>query len=250
MTEKLSKKEAKQLRAEREAILVQAETFLEDDDYELLTELFSQISELSTKLGDNALAAEFRNRAVQIRSILDAPETAPPPQTSLQPPASYPAPQEPAPLPQTYSQPLPSYITPPEPEVPSTAYDIPEPSQYSSPESPSYHTPPLPSTKPQPEVPPLQTMSDKLQQIKNIAGSLIGQRRSEQGSALDSGIIPTVVRDESEVIMEILNEKLPFMNDKQKQDALKKIIEKPSGPQRDAWLKVFLIKNKQYAKEH
>ncbi|MHA1267110.1 MAG: hypothetical protein ACTSRS_17860 [Candidatus Helarchaeota archaeon] len=77
--------------------------------------------------------------------------------------------------------------------------------------------------------------------------SLIAQRRTETGKTLHSGIVPKIVRDEREVIMEILNEKLPYMPRKEKDKAVEKILQQPVGAQRDAWLKVFLIKNKKYA---
>ena len=77
----------------------------------------------------------------------------------------------------------------------------------------------------------------------------IDERRTEQGEALDSGIVPKIVKKEEDVISEILAEKLPLLPENEKQKAIEKILTYSAGAAREAWLKVFLIKNKQYAKK-
>jgi len=78
---------------------------------------------------------------------------------------------------------------------------------------------------------------------------LISERRTEQGEALQSGIVPKIVKSEEEAVREILGEKLPLLPENEKQKAIQKILTYTPGAAREAWLKVFLIKNKQYAKK-
>ncbi|NVM31291.1 MAG: hypothetical protein HWN65_20805 [Candidatus Helarchaeota archaeon] len=78
--------------------------------------------------------------------------------------------------------------------------------------------------------------------------SLIAQRRTEHGTPLESGIIPTIVKNEREILFEILTEKLPYMTDREKEIAIENLLKLPPGAKRNAFLKVFLIKHKKYAK--
>jgi len=84
--------------------------------------------------------------------------------------------------------------------------------------------------------------------ITSETQSLIKERRVEQGEALQSGIIPKIVKSEEEIIREILDEKVPLLPEKDKQKAIEKILTYSPGAAREAWLKVFLIKNKQYVR--
>ena len=77
--------------------------------------------------------------------------------------------------------------------------------------------------------------------------SLNGQRRTEQGTLLESGIVPTVVIVESDVLLEIIEEKLPHIPSGEKEKAVKKLLTYSEGPSRNAWLNTFLIINKRYA---
>lgn len=77
--------------------------------------------------------------------------------------------------------------------------------------------------------------------------SLIDQRRTASGNALKCGIIPTVVKNDREILLEIITENLPYISDKDKEHAVERLLKLPAGAKRDAYLKVFLIKNRQYA---
>ncbi|NVM27780.1 MAG: hypothetical protein HWN65_02970 [Candidatus Helarchaeota archaeon] len=132
--------------------------------------------------------------------------------------------------------------TAPAPALPSAAPPAVNPAAPpASPPAALPTTPPAFSPAPYQSPPPQSPSQD--------IDSLIAQRRTSQGSTLQSGIVPTVVRDEEDVIREILNEKVPYMPDRDKEKAIEKILTYPPGVQRDAWLKVFLIKNKRYTKK-
>ena len=262
----LSKKDEKNLKEERAALVAQAETFLESDDYELLPDLFTQIAELSRKLGEEDIADDFSARAKNISSLFAAPATPPSQDTPARSPPQAPSPAPATPSPISTTAPgtppptkSPTIRLPPAQEVMGRiserlqqlqsavdGIDVPSvtPPSTTAPEqpttiptTPTIESAPAPFQKsPPPTVPP------------KAPDALIAQRRTEQGTTLTSGIVPTVVKDEREVLVDILTEKLPLIPHWEKEEAIEKILARPSGPQREAWLKVFLIKNKKYAK--
>lgn len=109
-------------------------------------------------------------------------------------------------------------------------------------------TPPSPVPSPM-APPPINNPTPPSAPNTAEAQELISERRTEQGEALQSGIVPKIVKSEEEVVQEILSEKLPLLPEEVKQKAIEKILTYTPGAAREAWLKVFLIKNKQYAKK-
>ncbi|MHA1324022.1 MAG: hypothetical protein ACTSRL_14650, partial [Candidatus Helarchaeota archaeon] len=87
MSKGLSKKEIKRLRAEREALLAQATEFLESDDYELLSDLFTEIAALSEELGEIEIAKDFSQRAEQIHALLLSPDAPLEPEIQVEAPS-------------------------------------------------------------------------------------------------------------------------------------------------------------------
>ena len=428
MARNLSREEEQVLRAERDDLLAQATAFFEEDDYELLPELFLQIAEVSHKLGDYDLAEGFKRKADEMRALFisqDAPLepeilsqdkremppaipsassfnlppsiktphiatpsvpqpppepfpaiklaplpvlkeapskkpkdaltekieklknllnaiptselNAPAPKILITPPSRPadesreitlpsigPAPTEAPPimLPsiETGSINEPPPITPYEPppvapdepppvapnEPPLIALDEPEiiapyeppliaepvttdelldilgPSKVKPPTSPPTTEellnilgppkvkpptspptvkgplvilPPIKKPRPSPSSAPFTAAPPRNKQTVNPPSttletqSLINERRTEQGKALQSGIVPKIVKNEEEIISEILNEKVPFLPDNEKKKAIEKILTYSPGAAREAWLKVFLIKNKQYTRK-
>ena len=77
--------------------------------------------------------------------------------------------------------------------------------------------------------------------------SLVEQRRTEHGAPLVSGIVPTIVKSEREILFEILSDNLPYMTDKDKVNAVENLLKLPPGHKRNAFLKVFIIKHREYA---
>jgi len=115
--------------------------------------------------------------------------------------------------------------------------------------------PPIKKPRPSPSSAPFTAAPPRNKQTVNPPSttletqSLINERRTEQGKALQSGIVPKIVKNEEEIISEILNEKVPFLPDNEKKKAIEKILTYSPGAAREAWLKVFLIKNKQYTRK-
>ncbi|MHA1276462.1 MAG: hypothetical protein ACTSQI_04025 [Candidatus Helarchaeota archaeon] len=335
----LSKKDIKKLREEREELLAQIEVFIQEDDYTILPDLFTQIAELSDQLNEPELAQEFRNRSIQIQALIipddaelepelllepsSSPSYSPPSDALPSAPVSYtppspsstpstpishspPPPPSPQPPPSPESSPNPSVSIPAttslaeklrqlkefaanlvksgtsfeaaepppdEPSPPSTSekYSVPPtpPELLSSqPLSPTPFPPPAtpptyqPTTSPAPPAPQSSQLSQTvspptaplpqdpsppaLSETPHIE-SLLRQRSIETGAPLESGIVPTVVKSEGDVLNEILTEKLPYLPDDEKQAAIEKLLTYENGPKREAMLKVFLIKNKKYA---
>ena len=95
--------------------------------------------------------------------------------------------------------------------------------------------------------PPVSEPPSKPSIIDSPLDELVAQKRIKQGNPLDSGIVPTVVRSIKEILFEILSEKLPVLPEAIKRDGIEKLLDRPPGPERNAFFKVFLIKNKKYA---
>ncbi|MHA1131471.1 MAG: hypothetical protein ACTSQQ_11775, partial [Candidatus Helarchaeota archaeon] len=84
----LSKKDIKKLREEREELLAQIEVFIQEDDYTILPDLFTQIAELSDQLNEPELAQEFRNRSIQIQALIIPDDAELEPELLLEPSSS------------------------------------------------------------------------------------------------------------------------------------------------------------------
>ncbi|HUX99907.1 MAG TPA: hypothetical protein VMV49_10155 [Candidatus Deferrimicrobium sp.] len=255
MAKNLSPDEENLLRFERAELIAQAESFLVEDDYEILPELFNQIAEISMKLGEIDLAEDFKNRAKMITEMLVAQDT------SFE--------SQPAPSPTTSSTAtaMDSSLKVEESELSeklkklkNLVEAVSNPRIAPMPAIPTEQprTPlTTPLTKPtqmtgldealEPQVNPDQISPSSLASSTE-SGSLIEQRMTEKGVPLESGIVPTIVKDEKDVLYEILVERLPLLPDAEKQKAVDKLLSFEPGAYRDAWLKVFLIKNKKYAR--
>ncbi|HUX99548.1 MAG TPA: hypothetical protein VMV49_08350 [Candidatus Deferrimicrobium sp.] len=59
---------------------------------------------------------------------------------------------------------------------------------------------------------------------------------------------PSGKKDEKAEILAKLNEELPYLPYKLKKEILKELLKRPAGKIRDTWLKVYIHKNKEYAK--
>ncbi|MFX1296604.1 MAG: hypothetical protein ACFFD2_17325 [Promethearchaeota archaeon] len=77
--------------------------------------------------------------------------------------------------------------------------------------------------------------------------SQISLRKKEQGQALNSGIIPTVIKKDREVLDEIIVERLPYLLNREKNAIIDKLVRIVPGPERDELLKAFLTKYKKYS---
>jgi len=81
------------------------------------------------------------------------------------------------------------------------------------------------------------------------------ERESEEASQSGrfTGLIkktshPQLITSEEESIRTILDEELPRLPEREKAQAIKEILQYTPGIPREAWLKIFLVKNKKYAK--
>ncbi len=157
----------------KESIFEQAESFLNEGDYQLFLEIITQVTEGSLYLGDGRFANNLIDDLPEICSLII---------------------QANAPL---------------EPEVFS---------------------------------------SSTSEAAATGVSSLIIERRISHGIPLDSGIVPTIVKNDWEILFEFLDEKLPYMTDSQKQTAVEEFLKVPPGAKRNLLLKVFLIKNKKYSR--
>jgi hypothetical protein len=274
LAKRISPDEEKMLREERTDLLSQAESFLSEDDYELLPDLFNQIAEISLKLGEQDLAEDFKNRAEMMSALIEIPDGSlepeirdtPTPTTSspIQPPRPPPEPTykiEDTSLSAKLSK-LKSLVdvisTPrltPQPTRPSEMPKVSEsPPSYQPVTPPPSYQPVTPPPSYQPVTPPpfyqpAEPQPNPAQPPSFETKSLIEERKTEIGAPLESGIVPTIVKDEKDILFEILVEKLPLLPDNEKQKAIDKILSFEPGASREAWLKVFLIRNKKYAKK-
>ena len=57
------------------------------------------------------------------------------------------------------------------------------------------------------------------------------------------------LKDEKAEIVSRLEQELPYLPEKLKKNIIKELLSRPEGKLRDTWFKVFLYKNKKYAKK-
>ena len=84
------------------------------------------------------------------------------------------------------------------------------------------------------------------QEISLSFKSIISEKQKKPGTPLDSGIVPIVVKTEKEVLSEILNEKLPYLLEADRQTIVEKVLNEPLVKKRDHILTTFFKKYKEY----
>jgi len=159
--------EREKLLAKREYLLEAAENLTRLKDYTMLSETLAQISEISRQLGDFDVAGQYFELSQNIIRNNISVEGQKDNQTSkssfkvddpeiLSPEGKVPP----------FTNPLPSQTIPPSPTVLQTT----------------------PSTQPSTEISVSSLVSSSLDE-------LIAQKRIDQGVPLESGIVPTIVKD-------------------------------------------------------